>query len=392
MFPLKIIAPSFRRGIAAIYSILMLMVLCGLVSMGVDLGRVQVAKTELRSAADAAARAGAMGLVDSATQAKDDAVAVAAANVCDGSAVVIDPAADIELGTWNAGSRTFTVLTGSAQNSANAIRVTARKLKTRGTAVPLVFARLIGKSTCDLNAVAIGTMNRDGLRGIIGLNGINFGAFTFVGSYNSVTNPNPNQFSSYNNGELGSNGNIAVGDSLIVWGDVTLGPAGNLSKGSVTGSTIKLAAPIAAPTMPAWAPGINPSGIPQNYTVSTATTLPGGTYWFTTLKIDRDLSFSGPATLYINGNVTIRADLQALDRKPQNLKIYQIGVRKFEAPDVDVNVVAEIEAPQSDLKTKKILFYGSCTFNTIDTGDTAIFFYDESLGPPTGRPVVTLVN
>src|SRR5258705_13678730 len=62
--------PKSRRGIAAIYSILMLVVLCGMVSMGVDLGRVQLAKTELRGAADAAARAAAAGGGENGTQGK----------------------------------------------------------------------------------------------------------------------------------------------------------------------------------------------------------------------------------------------------------------------------------------------------------------------------------
>src|SRR6267143_935863 len=83
-----------RRGIAAIYSILMLVVLCGLVSMGVDLGRVQLAKTELRSAADAACRAGAAGLAKSVSQCKTDAVAVAAANTCDTTSVALDSTQD----------------------------------------------------------------------------------------------------------------------------------------------------------------------------------------------------------------------------------------------------------------------------------------------------------
>src|SRR4029077_2429388 len=130
-----------RRGIAAAYSILMLIALCGLVSMGVDLGRVQLAKTELRSAADGAARAGVAGLATSVTQAQNDAAATAAANTCDGSAVVIDQTLDIEFGTWDSNTGTFTVLTGAAQNNANSVRVTAHRIAARGTAIPLVFAR-----------------------------------------------------------------------------------------------------------------------------------------------------------------------------------------------------------------------------------------------------------
>src|SRR4051812_27704419 len=131
-----------RRGIAAAYSILMLVALCGLVSMGVDLGRVQLAKTELRAAADAAARAGVAGLAYGVTQAKADATAMAAANNCDGSALVLDQTLDIEFGNWNDATRTFTLLTGAAQSSANSMRISARRIAARSTAVPLMFARL----------------------------------------------------------------------------------------------------------------------------------------------------------------------------------------------------------------------------------------------------------
>src|SRR2546421_13042758 len=101
------ILTPLRQGIAAAYSILMLVALCGLVSMGVDLGRVQLAKTELRSATDAAARAAAAGLATSVSQCKTDAVAVAAANLCDGSAGVLDSTQQVEGGFWFEDCRTF---------------------------------------------------------------------------------------------------------------------------------------------------------------------------------------------------------------------------------------------------------------------------------------------
>ena len=122
------ILTPLRQGIAAAYSILMLVALCGLVSMGVDLGRVQLAKTELRSAADAAARAGVAGLATSVAQAKSDAVDTAAANTCDGSSLVIDPTLDIDFGNWDSNTRTFTLLSGAAQNNANSVRVTAHRI------------------------------------------------------------------------------------------------------------------------------------------------------------------------------------------------------------------------------------------------------------------------
>ena len=55
---------SFRRrhrGVAIVYVSLTMVAVVGFVSMAVDLGRVQVAQTQLQAATDAAARYGAMG-------------------------------------------------------------------------------------------------------------------------------------------------------------------------------------------------------------------------------------------------------------------------------------------------------------------------------------------
>ena len=35
------------------------------------------------------------------------------------------------------------------------MRITAHRIAARNTAIPLVFARLVGRNTCDINAVAI---------------------------------------------------------------------------------------------------------------------------------------------------------------------------------------------------------------------------------------------
>src|SRR5688572_25149266 len=124
-----------RRGFSSIYIVVALVALCGFVSFGVDYGRVQLAKTQLQGAADAAVRAAAAKIDDGATAARTAAVAIAAANKCDGDAVVLDPAQDVEFGQWDKNDRTFTPLTGAAQNSANAIRVTARRIAARDTAI-----------------------------------------------------------------------------------------------------------------------------------------------------------------------------------------------------------------------------------------------------------------
>src|SRR5262245_12806122 len=130
------------------------------VSLGVDVGRMQLVKTELQQAADASARFGALGLknvLDNSSAAQANACAVAAQNMADGKPVILDPGQDVELVNWNANSRTYVVVNDPA--SANAVRVTARRTADRGNATALVFGRLIGMPFCDAKASAICVLN-----------------------------------------------------------------------------------------------------------------------------------------------------------------------------------------------------------------------------------------
>src|SRR5262245_36102543 len=97
-----------RKGWSAIYVVIMMAVLC---SFGVDLGRVQLVKTELQRSADAAARAGAASVPGDFTAARAAAIQFATLNKADGAPVVLQTS-DIEFGKWNATTKQFQVLTG----------------------------------------------------------------------------------------------------------------------------------------------------------------------------------------------------------------------------------------------------------------------------------------
>ena len=131
--------------------------LAGFASFAVDWGRVQLCKTELQRAADAGARAAASQLPLGITAVQTAAVTFAGDNTADSASVVIDPNNDVEFGTWNTAAKTFTVLTGAARTSANAVRVTARRVASRGTAVPLIFGQLIGVPAYDAQKSSIAT-------------------------------------------------------------------------------------------------------------------------------------------------------------------------------------------------------------------------------------------
>ena len=376
------------------YTVIMLIALCGFVSLAVDFGRVQLAKSELQMAADAAVRAGAAGLATSVSQSRADAAAIALANLCDGVPVTLDRSADVEFGTWNTQTKTFTVLGGAAEDSATAVRITAKRLAARNTAIPLTFARVVGRNTCDVRASAIATVTKGSVGGAVGLNGVTLKNGGLIASYNSNHTLHPDQGWPSNHGSLASNGVISA-KNATVHGDVSLGPSGSSSGCVVTGDTNHLSSPIPTPASPAWTPAPNPGGVPQNYTVNSNVTLPSGTYYFTSLTIDGSLSFSGPATLYVNGNITLDGSLIASGWVPFNLKIYQIGAsRTFgDSKSNDMVVVAQIEAPGCDFTAKNnALFLGGATFNTMTFKNGAAFYCDEAAGSIAGKSVIALVN
>ncbi len=145
-----------RRATAAIYTIITMSVLIGFTSLAVDVGRAELAQTQLQTAADAAARQGVLALHSTSngqSAVPATAAAAAARNLCDGTPVVLNTAADVDLGYWADATRTFAVVTDPSV--ANAVRVTARRTAASGTAVPLVFAKILGRPTCDLQAQSI---------------------------------------------------------------------------------------------------------------------------------------------------------------------------------------------------------------------------------------------
>ena len=82
--------------------IVIMVALCAFCSLGVDFGRVQIVKTELRRAADASARAAGSQMKLGKSYAVNKAIEYAALNKADGLPVVLDSSKDIEFGTWNA--------------------------------------------------------------------------------------------------------------------------------------------------------------------------------------------------------------------------------------------------------------------------------------------------
>jgi hypothetical protein len=131
-----------------IYFVVGMTVLVGLTSLAVDFGRAQSAKTELQRAADAIARYAAAGIGTGTVAA--NAQAAAADNLVDGAPLTVLPS-DVTTGTWDSVADTFT----PGGSSPNAVSVNVCRVQSRGTAIPLLFAQVVGQKSLDIHASSI---------------------------------------------------------------------------------------------------------------------------------------------------------------------------------------------------------------------------------------------
>jgi Flp pilus assembly protein TadG len=141
-----------RRGLSLLYAAVAMTALTGMVTLAVDFGRVQVAKAELQTAADSAARyaltrfVATNGDVNTAVSAAQTA---ASNNTSDGQTVSLSSSTDISFVTWNSANRNYATLTGASRSNANAIRVQTSR------SVPLLWTSILGRGSINVTAEAI---------------------------------------------------------------------------------------------------------------------------------------------------------------------------------------------------------------------------------------------
>ena len=374
-----------RTGIAIIYIMIAIPIVLAFCSLAVDFARVRLAKSQMRHAAMAAALYGVTGLSNSTYVTK--AQSAAASNTVNGASFSCS-AADILSGTWSAGAG-FT----SGGSNPNTLQISAHLTGTSG--IPLIFAPVVGQSYCNVTStvVAVTTTNPPG--GFVGYNGVDFKNNTFWASYNSSVTTSPSHSNYNNNGMIGTNSTIAGKNNNSLYGDTYLGPSASVSGITVSRSNLSQASNLVLPTMPTWAPGTNPNSTPTAYTVGSNTTLPAGTYWFTSLTLNANLTFSGASTVYVNGNIVTNGDLTAYNSIPSNLQIYQYGSGNTfgDTGSNNFNIIADVWAPAVDFASKNNLTYkGRGFFNTITCKNNADFYYDESFGTAAGGTVVKLTS
>jgi hypothetical protein len=372
-----------------VWGIIAITALMAIVSLAVDLGRVQLAKTELRAVADAAARYAAKGIDDGTAVTK--AQAVAAENRVDMQPLAL-LAGDVELGNWDASqSPRFS----AARTPHNAVRVHARKLASRGTAVPTYFLRVLGVMNVDVSAAAVATAAASSSHGLIGLQWIDLNSAT-VDSYSSAAGA----YGGANRGELGSlasNGSVSL-NSSTVRKDVYMLSGQTLSTSSSSYGTRKTGAPISVPTPSAGIYAtvndngrITPAGVVSggNFDAQDKNiTIPAGNYYFSDLHLKGGtLNVTGNATIYVNGNVHIHSSpVFNVGNQPGRLTI---KVVKASGALVHLNSVdaafADIQAPTADIHLNSTkAFYGRLVGKTIKLNSTDAVHFDSSLPPLAG--------
>lgn len=274
-----------RKAFTLIYTGLSLGALTGIISLSVDFGRVQVAKAQLASAVDAAARYAASGISDGTYVTK--AQTAAAANPVDTGTLTL-LAGDVELGTWNTTSRTFAV--GGA--TPNALRVTGRLTAGRGTPIPTPFLSLLGRTSTNLysQSIVCATTSSSGSGGssdVIGLNSVNLSGGALIRRLASESGTV----------RVGTNNTMALVPGTYIQGDAyyrTTNPTGPNS--AYTGSKIAMTSDMSfpAPVVPSGATNLGAVNVDWQ-----GLTLAAGNYTCTSL------TFGGGGTVTLNGDVNI---------------------------------------------------------------------------------------
>lgn len=236
MRPLVKNASLRQRGAIAVWAACCLVVAIAFLAFAVDWGYIVVTESELQNAADAGALSGARALPEGRPAAITAAQTWAGKNVAAGRSVMTLASEDVEVGLWDADTATFQVLAASSTEAPNAVRVTCRRTTSRGNALKLFFAPVIGTSHAQLTASAVAAISRDRCGVVVGLNRVNV-RNGHIDSYDSSLGSYDQQ-SPRQGGDVCSDGPITLGPVGSVDGDALPGNKHKVNRpGQVTGRT-----------------------------------------------------------------------------------------------------------------------------------------------------------
>jgi Flp pilus assembly protein TadG len=395
-----------RRGLALVYTAVIAVAMCAVGSLAMDYGRAECVKTELHRAAEAAAFS-AMYEMQSGTgvsAAQTAAVNTAALNLADGTAVAIDSTNDIDFGTYDSASDTFTVLSGTSRSSANAIHVTARRTTARGTAVRLVLGPVIGINSVDVSADCVVSLNTPDKYGFVGLNSASFTGVD-MDSYNS-TNGAYGGSNHYGNSSIASNRNLTfaagckirseahpgIGCAITKDGATHLGTDAPGNSGNypiLSPATAALTTVLYYPVLDAPATNNNANlgsnvDVSGNFSITADYNCPAGTYVVNNFTLNgHKLIGQGNIVFYIGGIATINKDCNAYLTDTHALLFYGTSTcTAINQTQSGGTLYCSIYAPTADVTIANDGFFGQAVGKTLTmTSNKA--HYDESFADGT---------
>ena len=136
-----------RRGATLVLVALLIVFIIGICAFAIDLGYIMVVRTELQSAADSAALAGAGAMVEGQDAAEEEAVVFALLNDAPDRPLSADNVA-LEFGEWDREQRSF---------SGGALQPSALMVTVSSTTQPFFFGRIFGHQGFTSQASAVAT-------------------------------------------------------------------------------------------------------------------------------------------------------------------------------------------------------------------------------------------
>ncbi len=293
-----------RRGGVAALAGFGLAAIIGVAAIAVDLSYAYMIKNWLQTTADTAAIV-ASGALPDADAARARALEYADKNMpsVDHGTVVANT--DVEIGNWDANTRTFT----AGEAPLNAVRVVARRSKDNGNPVGLFFANVLGFSETDVAVAAIATAEAGQPGCILALDpgntsrALRFNSMDSVQLHDCVPAANStnssaiklNSLDSFNAGSLysaggysaGSIGSLNLDDPAQTYQEPIPDPFASLAEPSPVGCDYN-----DEDTSGTISPGIYCGGLK----VSGSATLQPGTYYI----VDGDLEFSSIGSVGCN--------------------------------------------------------------------------------------------
>jgi len=385
-------------GAVVVIVAVVLAVLIGFAGIVIDLGHLFVVRSTLQNAADSASLAAAASLSYGPDEARNQAQLLAQQHAVDGTPITL-VLAEIDLGNWDEGSKTFSVLAPDQEANADSVRVTAQRSTVRNNAVSLFFMRIFGHETSDVRVMAVAY--RPGLcGGIIGERRITLNSSTGTDSYNSDYGPY-SPATANQNGDVCSCGDIELNSSAGVRGDANPGPDNTVimnSSSYVTGSTRPGGCPVLADVELGDIATNNDNGnigltdegnspFPNGpYALelnnSDSLTLPGGEYYFTSVELHSSttLNIAGPTVMYVTGTFAMTSSsIMNPSQKPEDLIIFVSSIEDVQFHS-STDFYGIIYAPDAHVvNNSSVDFYGGIMAQEVTLNSSVVVHYDESL-------------